>query len=85
MMSIDVLVGVADGYKDAASVPEDSTVSYRVFRDSKLLSKLRAGEADLTTGRFNRAMQWFAAHWPKGHAPHGALQDFAVTPSEDAA
>lgn len=42
----------------------ESRVSTMVFNDGKVLTRLRAG-ADVTTGRFERAMEWFAAHWPQ--------------------
>lgn len=62
MQQIAHLLSVADAYKSALDI-EDTTVSARVFNDSKKLSALRSG-ADITVGRFNSAMQWFSVNWP---------------------
>lgn len=63
MIEISHLLEVADAYKAALSL-RDETVSSRVFGDSKKLTHLR-GNADITLGRFNGAMQWFSANWPE--------------------
>lgn len=63
MFAIDTLIARADAYKKAAGIADDSTVSYRVFGDTKKLAALRKG-ADLTTRRFNSAMKWFEQNWP---------------------
>lgn len=65
MESIDRLLRIADAYKVAAGVPDDTTVSHRVFRDTKKLGALRDG-ADITVSRFNAALAWFTANWPEG-------------------
>ena len=64
-MNVQDLLRIADAYKEADGLTVDSTVSHRVFGDSKKLSALRCG-ADITVGRFNAALQWFAANWPEG-------------------
>lgn len=64
MTEIEHLLSVADAYK-AALLIEDTTVSARVFDDSKKLAALREG-ADITLGRFNKALVWFSANWPDG-------------------
>lgn len=64
MTEIEHLLSVADAYK-AALLIEDTTVSARVFDDSKKLAALRDG-ADITLGRFNKALMWFSANWPDG-------------------
>lgn len=66
MIDKHTLLRVADAYMAAAGVSE-TTVSHRVFRDSGKLRAMRAG-ADITVGRFNAALRWFAAHWPAGAA-----------------
>lgn len=66
MFQIVDLLTLADDYERAAKV-SDTTLSFRVFGDSKKLFALRAG-ADITTGRFNDAMVWFASNWPEGVA-----------------
>ncbi|WP_076625334.1 hypothetical protein [Salipiger sp. D13] len=63
MQTIETLLAIADAYKRAAGVDHDSTVSHRVFGDSKKLGALRSG-ADITLRRFNEAMCWFEANWP---------------------
>ena len=64
MQQIADLLSVADAYKTGLGI-EDTTVSARVFNDSKKLSALRAG-ADITIGRFNSALRWFDDNWPDG-------------------
>lgn len=63
MMQIAHLLKLADEYQRVSSV-EDKTLSFRVFGDSKKLSALRV-KADITTQRFNAAVNWFAANWPE--------------------
>ncbi|MGR3823838.1 MAG: hypothetical protein ACU0A5_14815 [Salipiger marinus] len=65
MQTIESLLALADAYKRAAGVDHDSTVSHRVFRDSKKLTALRKG-ADISLRRFNDAMRWFELNWPEG-------------------
>jgi len=62
MMSLVHLLKLIDVYAAALSI-EDKTVSFRVFGDSKKVTALRDG-ADITVGRFNAALAWFAANWP---------------------
>ena len=64
MNEIAHLLAVADAYKAATELP-DVTVSYRVFGDSKKLSGLRDGSADITLGRYNDAFHWFSSKWPE--------------------
>lgn len=65
MQTIDSLLAIADAYKRASDIDHDSTVSHRVFGDSKKLTALRGG-ADITVRRFNDAMRWFEVNWPEG-------------------
>lgn len=65
MLNIHYLLQLADAYKIAAQIENDSTVSHRVFGDTKKLSALRGG-ADITVGRFNAAVVWFRENWPEG-------------------
>lgn len=74
-MDIDDLIARADGYKAATGIVDDSTVSYRVFGDTKKLGAMRRG-ADITTRRFKAAMQWFDQNWPASQS---------TKPPEDAA
>ncbi len=68
MNTIETLLARADSYKEAAGIHHDSTVSHRVFGDSKKLSALRDG-ADITLRRFNEAMRWFDQNWPAQNDP----------------
>lgn len=63
MIDTATLIMRADAYKALLDVPEDSTVSYRVFGDTKKLGALRNG-ADITVRRFNAALRWFDENWP---------------------
>jgi hypothetical protein len=82
MISTDTLVAVADLFRTASGGMRETTLSHRMFGDSKKLSALRES-ADITVGRFNAAMCWMAAHWPEGHAVPDALRVYA-TPKGDA-
>lgn len=41
-------------------------VSTIVLQRGATIQKLADGSADITTGTFERAMQWFSDHWPEG-------------------
>lgn len=85
MICISDLLDVADRYRDATGTPE-TTVSHRVFGDTKRLAALRAGR-EITVGRFNAAMHWFARNWPDGRDRPDVLDGChpAPDPEEDAA
>lgn len=72
MMTVDTLLDLIDAYKGAAGVERDTTVSHRIFGDSKKIANLRGG-GDLTTGRFNDAMRWLGDNWPEGRDRPPAL------------
>lgn len=72
MMNVNHLLAIADAYKAAAGVSADTTVSSRVFGDSKKLTSLRSG-SDITVGRYNHAIMWFEANWPVGVLPPSLL------------
>ncbi len=80
MVSIEQLLSVVDAYKTATGVTLDTTVSYRVFGDSKKLGSMRSG-ADITTRRFNAALEWFSNNWPENSPRPVGLP----SPDEDAA
>jgi hypothetical protein len=58
------LIAVIDAYA-AATGERDTTISYRVFTDSKKVAALR-GSASITTARYIVSMQWLSDHWPDG-------------------
>lgn len=63
MMTLKVqLLKISEVFAAATGLSE-SRISTVVFNDGKVLARLRSG-ADVTTGRFERAMLWFADHWP---------------------
>lgn len=77
MLHVPHLLEVADAYKLAAGISADTTVSSRVFGDSKKITALRAG-GDITVGRFNSAIQWFRGNWPSGAAMPDVLRPHAA-------
>lgn len=66
MISTQTLVDLADQFCIASGGMRETTLSHRMFGDSKKLSALR-GASDITVGRFNAAMCWMAENWPEGH------------------
>ncbi len=63
MIQITHLLSLADAFQKAVPVT-DTTLSFRIFKDSKKLGALRGG-SDITTGRFNDAIVWFDDNWPE--------------------
>lgn len=64
MIEIAHLLALADAFQKGSAL-SDTTLSFRMFKDSKKLAALRSG-SDITTGRFNDAVQWFSDNWPEG-------------------
>lgn len=78
------LLALADAYQLAEEVP-DTTLSWRVFNDSKKLAALRGG-SDLHTKRCEAAIQWFSDHWPdKAVWPEEIDRPDSATPEPAAA
>ena len=66
MLTASDIVSLAERYAAAFDPPLPmTTVSYRVFADTKKLAALRDG-GDLTLSRAAAAVKWFSAHWPAG-------------------
>lgn len=63
MNGIDQILRVARVYADAEEI-DLSTVSWRVFGDTKKLKAMERG-ADIQVRRHEAAMTWFSANWPK--------------------
>lgn len=82
--SIPFLISVADTYLAISDARQESTVSHRVFGDTKKLASLRAG-GEITVGRYNAAFRWFAANWPDGHPLPPSLLPYSPQTKEDAA
>lgn len=64
MLDIGTLLALADIYCVKTGT-KPVTLSFWMFNDSKKLAAL-CGGADVTTGRFNAAMQWLSDNWPEG-------------------
>lgn len=64
MKQITQLTELARLYAEATNLPQ-TTVSWRLFDDSKILSKLNNG-GDITVGRYWRAVKWLSDNWPEG-------------------
>ena len=62
MSQIDRLLQVARTYGAAEKI-ELTTVSSRVFDDSKKLTALESGR-DIQVKRLEAALEWFSANWP---------------------
>lgn len=73
--SIPALISVSVAFREAIGLAQETTLSHRVFGDTKTLAQLRAG-SDITLGRYNRAMLWFATHWPDGIEAPAALAPY---------
>lgn len=70
MSAINQLLDLARAYGDAENI-ELSTVSSRVFDDSKKLGALQTGR-DIQVKRLESALRWFSDHWPENVAwPEG--------------
>jgi hypothetical protein len=64
MSQIEQILTLARAYASAEGV-ELSTVSWRVFGDTKKLRALDEG-GDLHTRRASAALAWFGENWPDG-------------------
>lgn len=62
MSRLDHVVILAQAYGESMGLG-NTTVSWRVFGDSKKLAAI-VGGADLQVTRYERALQWFSDHWP---------------------
>lgn len=79
MMNINTLVSLIDSFGAAIGETKDTTLSHRIFGDSKKLGALRTGGADITVGRYNATLAWLAANWPESADRPAALAAFAAT------
>lgn len=77
-ITVTNLLDVVDAYKKADGQVVDTTLSKRVFGDRKKIPAMRQG-ADITVGRFNKAMGWFAEHWPPGNERPELLASYSGT------
>lgn len=84
MDAIAHLFRICTSYSAATGLSE-ATISTRLFRDGKGLSRIRAG-GDIGTRRLRRALEWFSANWPEGAEwPAGVPRPDTPTLAPDAA
>lgn len=57
------LLAIVDAFAVATGT-SDTTISSRVFSDSKKLDAMRRG-ASITLRRANEALKWFSDNWPE--------------------
>ena len=70
MSIIESILSLSRAYAKAEKVSL-TTVSWRVFGDTKKLRALESG-GDLQTKRAASALQWFSDNWPaRAHWPEG--------------
>jgi hypothetical protein len=62
MSRIDELVALAREYQRASKL-DTSTVSWRIFGDTKKLQAIVDG-ADIQVRRYEKALLWLSSHWP---------------------
>lgn len=79
-ISLTPLLTAAARYQAAAMVRRESTVSHRIFGDTKKLAAIRLGESGLTIDRYNAAMRWLRDHWPEGQPLPPELSDGCAQP-----
>ena len=65
MRMTDQLIKVAEAFSEARSLSL-ARVSVLVFNDGKKLKAMAEQGVDLSTGKFEFAMQWFSSNWPEG-------------------
>lgn len=65
MRMTDQLVLVAKAYCEARDLSL-ARVSTLIFNDGKKLDGIATRGVDLSTARFEHAMEWFSANWPDG-------------------
>jgi hypothetical protein len=61
------LLGIADRFVELGGAASISVVGHRIWNDSRTLIRIRDG-SDITTGNYERAMQYFSDNWPERKA-----------------
>lgn len=68
----------------ASSQVAESTLSDRLLKSGTRFRRIRAG-SDISTGTFERAMQWLSDNWPEGAVwPEGVERPSSVLTRERA-
>jgi hypothetical protein len=83
MITKETLLDMADLFRGACGIERETTLSSRIFDDSKRLTNLR-GDGDITISSFTKAMTYMAANWPQGQSMPDLLVPY-VPRTEDAA
>ncbi|UYW34284.1 hypothetical protein [Methylorubrum extorquens] len=65
MSAITRFIAVTTAFREISGL-ETTTLSWRLFGDSKKLGALEAG-ADIQVTRYERALQWLSDNWPPEH------------------
>lgn len=77
MNQIASLLTCCEHFAEARRLSE-SSVSTLVFNDGKRIRRIRNG-SDIGARQIDRAIQWFADHWPNGAAwPAGVVRPVGV-------
>lgn len=63
MTLTEQISALVSAYRAADPIPL-TTLSHRVFNESKRLPDFMLGKVSLTLTRADRAIQWFSDHWP---------------------
>jgi hypothetical protein len=64
MTLLDQIRAVSAAYGEARKL-KPGRVSTLIFGDGGKLPNIMSGEADLTTARFEKSMQWLSDNWPE--------------------
>jgi len=73
-------VDLADAFRTASGIERETTLSHRMFGDTKKLAMLRAG-GDLTLTRAIEGLRYMAGNWPSGQPlPALLVQSVGVDP-----
>lgn len=76
MLTVPNLIRIADRFRELADIPKETTLSHRMFGDSKKLRQLRDRSTDLTLSRFIGALSYLADNWPDDHPRPSDLDEF---------
>jgi len=84
MISKQTLLDLADRYMAERGDVSETTLSHRIFGDTKKLRAMR-GRGDITLTRFNGAMIWFRRNWPEGAKMPDVLAAYPADQTKGAA
>lgn len=76
MLTKHNLIAICESYRALCGIERETTLSYRIFGDTKKLRLLRVGESDLTLTRFYAALDYLLDNWPESAPLHSDLARF---------